>query len=86
MQVARADQPRQPRAQERSERADQEAELERPLGGNSTAPSVVVLVSRVTMTAEAKVVPIERISPLSPTADAASRIGTESRIRVGIAA
>ncbi len=38
------------------------------------------------MTAAASVVPTDRIRALSPTAEAASRIGTASRIRVGMAA
>ena len=47
---------------------------------------VVELVSRAAITAAATLVPTERISPLMPTAEAASVIGTESRMRVGIAA
>ena len=55
--------------------------------GTANPPSgVVLLVSRVAMTAAARVVPAERIRPLTPTAEAASRAGTESRISVGMAA
>src|ERR1700712_5824807 len=58
-----------------------------PWVGSSKEPiRVVELVSSAAITAAATLVPIERISPLIPTAEPASVIGTESRIRVGIAA
>ncbi|GAB3196214.1 hypothetical protein GCM10027062_04950 [Nocardioides hungaricus] len=43
-------------------------------------------VSTVPMIAAATVVPTGRISEFRPTTDAASRTGTESRMRVGMAA
>ena len=43
-------------------------------------------MSTVAITAAARVVPTERMRALTPTAEAASLGGTESRIRVGIAA
>ena len=74
-------------ADEGRDGADDEAELEGALGRDlEAAEALVWLVSRVPITAAASVVPTERIRALRPTADAASRIGAVSRIRVGIAA